>query len=204
MDINLAGRSASEVYAHVVQLIVPRPIAWVLSDHEDGRFNLAPYSYFNAISGDPPLIMLSIGKKPDGKHKDTRVNIERRRDFVIHIPHRELLDAVNESSATLPASISEVEQLGMKVIPFAGSRLPRLEICRVALACVCYDIIEIGAAQQAVIFGRLDSIYIDDGLISLAPGGRIKVDAAKLNPLARLGANEYAALGEIIPRKRPE
>jgi flavin reductase (DIM6/NTAB) family NADH-FMN oxidoreductase RutF len=63
-----------------------------LSENENGGFNLAPFSYFNAVSSDPPLLMLSVGKKPDGSPKDTRVNIEQRSRFVIHIAHRELVD----------------------------------------------------------------------------------------------------------------
>ena len=128
-----------QVYFTLTQALVPRPIAWVLSENADGGLNLAPFSYFTAISSDPPLLLISTSRKPSGEPKDTRVNIEARDDFVVMIPHRELLEAMNASSATLPAGVSEVERLGLDTVPFEGSRLPRLAGCRLAFACRRYQ-----------------------------------------------------------------
>ena len=90
MHMDMSTMTPAEVYATLTQVVVPRPVAWVLSDNGDGGWNLAPYSYFNAISSDPPMIMLSLGRKPDGCDKDTRVNLAERGEFVVHIAHREL------------------------------------------------------------------------------------------------------------------
>ena len=113
MVIDLSALKPAQVYFHMVQTLIPRPIAWVLSETEQDKYNLAPFSYFNAVCSDPPLIMLSVGKKPDGRLKDTHVNIEQHKDFIIHIAHRDMLQDLNASSATLDASISELEQLGV-------------------------------------------------------------------------------------------
>ena len=113
MILDLSELKPAQVYFHMIQTLIPRPIAWVLSEIEQDKYNLAPFSYFNAVCSDPPLIMLSVGKKPDGSFKDTRVNIEQRKDFVVHIAHREVLDELNQSSATLAADISELDQLGL-------------------------------------------------------------------------------------------
>jgi flavin reductase (DIM6/NTAB) family NADH-FMN oxidoreductase RutF len=203
MDIKLSELSANQVYATMTQALIPRPIAWVLSENEDGGFNLAPFSYFTAVSSKPPLIMLSVGKKPDGSPKDTCANIEARGDFVVHIAHRDMLMPVNDSSATHPAGFSEVDALGLQLTPMEGSRLPRLADCRLAMACELYRIQEIGEVPQALIFGRVNSIYVDDAVGERDEKGRYRIHAGRLDPLARLGAGEYHGFGEIIPLGRP-
>jgi flavin reductase (DIM6/NTAB) family NADH-FMN oxidoreductase RutF len=204
MILDLSELKPAQVYFHMIQTLVPRPIAWVLSEIEKGKYNLAPFSYFNAICSKPPLIMLSIGKKPDGSFKDTRVNIEQRRDFVVHIAHREMLQDLNQSSATLAADVSELDQLGIKTSSFAGSRLPRIKACKIAYACECYEIHELGSTPQSIIYGRVRHIYIDDDITSTSDKGRLKVHADRLEPVARLGADEYMGFGEVISLARPK
>ena len=204
MILDLSELKPAQIYFHMVQTLIPRPIAWVLSETETGSHNLAPYSYFTAICSNPPLIMLSVGKKPDGSFKDTRVNIEKRRDFVVHIAHRELLEDLNQSSATLAANVSEVEQLGIETTAFPGSRLPRIEACRIAYACECYEIHELGRTPQSIIYGKVNHIYIDDAITSTNDKGRIKVHADKLEPVSRLGADEFMSFGQLICLSRPE
>ncbi len=204
MILDLSKLKPAQVYFHMIQSLVPRPIAWVLSEIEQEKYNLAPFSYFNAVCSNPPLIMLSVGKKPDGSFKDTRVNIEQRKDFVVHIAHRDMLEDLNQSSATLDADISELDQLGIETAGFAGSRLPRIRACKIAYACECYEIHELGSAPQSIIYGRVNRIYIDDDITSTSEKGRLKVHADKLEPIARLGADEYMSFGEVISMPRPK
>ena len=91
MYIDFGKMTAQQVYITMTQTIVPRPIAWVLSENPDQSLNLAPYSYFNAVCSDPPLLMISAGVKPDGATKDTRDNIRDRKEFVVHIASRPFL-----------------------------------------------------------------------------------------------------------------
>ncbi len=204
MILDLSELKPVQVYFHMIQTVVPRPIAWVLSEIKPGKYNLAPFSYFNAVCSNPPLIMLSVGKKPDGSFKDTRINIEQRKDFVVHIAHREMLQDLNQSSATLDADESELDQLGLETTEFEGSRLPRIKDCRVAFACTCYEIQELGDTPQSIIYGEVSHIYIDDEITSVNEKDRLKVHADKLDPIARLGANEYMTFGEIIKLARPK
>lgn len=204
MQIDFSQLSASGIYFNVIQTLVPRPIAWVLSENSNGSFNLAPFSYFNAVSSNPPLLMISVGKKPDGSHKDTRINIEARKDFIVHIPHRGLLSEMNESSATLPAGVSELDRLGLETESMEGSRLPRIKDSHIAFVCECYEIHEIGNTPQSMILGEIKSLYIDDEVSSKDAKGRVKVDISKLDPVSRLGASEYMGCGEIIKLHRPE
>jgi flavin reductase (DIM6/NTAB) family NADH-FMN oxidoreductase RutF len=203
MIIDLNDLSTTDTYFAMTQAIVPRPIAWVLSENSGGDYNLAPFSYFNAVCSDPPLIMVSLGKKPDGTPKDTRVNIEARRSFVVHIAGVEQLEHLNASSATLPAGESEIAHLGLELAEFPGSRLPRLADCRLAMACELYQVLELGPVPQALIFGRLIHLYLADDVAGYDPKGRLKIHAERLNPLARLGAREYFAGGEVITLARP-
>lgn len=203
MNIDLTSLSAGQVYFHMLQTLIPRPVAWVLSENKSGSYNLAPFSYFNAISSDPPMIMLSIGKKSDGTHKDTRVNIETRHDFVIHIAHTQMLEALNQSSEELAANVSELEKLELETTGFEGSRLPRIKSCRIAYACRFHGIHEIGNTPQSVVYAEVNQIYVDDTIITVKDDKRIVVDADKLEPISRLGANQYMKFGEVIPLKRP-
>ncbi|NNJ94055.1 MAG: flavin reductase family protein [Halobacteria archaeon] len=204
MILDLSELKPAQVYFQMIQTLVPRPIAWVLSEIEENKYNLAPFSYFNAVCSDPPLIMLSVGKKPDGSYKDTRVNIEQRRDFVVHIAHRDVLQDLNRSSATLDADISELDQLSIETTELEGSRLPRIKACRIAYACECYEIHELGSTPQSIIYGRVHHIYIDDAITSTNDKGRLKVHAHRLEPIARLGADEYMSFGEVISLGRPK
>lgn len=203
MDINFSELSATRIYHTMTQALIPRPVAWVLSENDGGNFNLAPFSYFNAISSDPPLIMLSVGKKPDGELKDTRANIIARKHFVVHIAHREMVEQVTQSSASFASGVSEVEELGLSLVSFAGSILPRLAGCRLAMACELYRVEDI-TASQALILAEVKSIYVDDTAIVKDENGRIKIQAQAIDPISRLGGNEYGLLGDVVSITRPK
>lgn len=204
MNIDLSQLSTSEVYFSMIQTLVPRPIAWVLTENSQGRFNLAPFSYFNAVSSNPPLMMISIGKKPDGSDKDTLVNIQQRQNFVIHIPSRDQLEVMNQSSATLPEEVSEVDEFNLETVNFDGFSLPRLKQARIAYGCQCYQIQQIGNTPQSMVLGQITQLYIDDEVIDIDSKGRFKLDTIKLDPVGRLGASEYMACGEVLKLRRPQ
>ncbi|MFT5218700.1 MAG: flavin reductase (DIM6/NTAB) family NADH-FMN oxidoreductase RutF [Planctomycetota bacterium] len=204
MIIPFEGLSPNKVYFTMIQTLMPRPVAWVLSENPDQSLNLAPFSYFNAICSDPPLIMLSIGLKPDGSPKDTRLNIEAAKDFVIHIAHREMAATVTRTSATLPREVSEIEEAGLATCEFPGSRLPRLADCRIAYACTLHELREIGNASQALVIGEVKQVYIDDAVTETDAKGRMQVLAEKVDPIGRLGGGEYTTFGEKLNIPRPE
>lgn len=203
MLIDFDSLTPGQRYFHTIQTLIPRPIAWVLSEHGNGSLNLAPFSYFSAVCSDPALIMFSVGKKAPGEEKDTRANIEARKQFVIHIPSMPQVEVMNESAAVLPADISEIEKLELETITFGDFPLPRLKDAKIAYACELHALHELGNARQAVIYGEIKQLYLDDDIIEHLANDRIKVDATKLNPVARLGANEYASLSDVITLKRP-
>ena len=204
MFIDFEGMNPTDAYHTLTQTVIPRPVAWVLSENPQGDYNLAPFSFFTPITSNPPLLMFSVGRKPtDNAFKDTRVNIEERRDFVVHIAHRELAGAMTETSRTLPHGESELANLGLELTELEGSRLPRLKDCRVALACELYDIKEIGAAPQSLVFGRIKGVYVSDDAVHHDDKNRLKIDGAKIDPLGRLGGSEYVTFGDVLKIPRP-
>lgn len=204
MLIDFDGLPATQAYHTMTQTLIPRPVAWVLSENPEGDYNLAPYSFFTAITSHPPLLMISAGKKPTtGDSKDTRVNIEQRRYFTVHIAHRDLAEVMTESSRTLPHGESEVTRLGLELAEIEGFPLPRLADCRIAMACELYEVQEIGEAAQSMIFGKILKVYVADEATGQDDKGRLVVDAAAIDPIGRLGANEYVTFGDIVTIPRP-
>ena len=201
MHIDMSDLSPMQCYATMTQTVIPRPVAWVLSENDNQSWNLAPFSYFNAVSSDPPMIMLSIGLEPDGAIKDTHINIEARKEFVINIAHREMAEPMTLSSASMDPNVSEVDALDLALAPMPGTRVPRLADCRIAYACEFTEIKMI--KTQAIFFAELKHLYLDDAVVGEDAKGRLSVKAAEVDPLGRLGGGEYVGAGEIIFVKRP-
>ena len=202
MHIDLSALSPVQCYALMTQTIVPRPIAWLISENSDKTYNLAPFSYFNALSSDPPMIMVSIGLKPDGEKKDTRINIEQRKHFVVNIAHKEMAEALTASSASMAPGVSEIDELSLDTCPMPGSSVPRLTDCRIAYACELDSIHMI--KDQAIVFARLSDLYIDDSVAGEDEKGRLKVSADAVDALGRLGGGEYVTAGKTVSIQRPD
>ena len=203
MFVDLSQLSSNRIYHMMTQSLIPRPVAWVLSENDNQSFNLAPFSYFSAVSSDPPLLMLSIGEKPDGSEKDTRVNIRERSHCVIHIAHREMAEAVTESSRSLPAGESELDRQDLPLAEFNDFSLPRLKDCRLAMACELFRIESI-TEKQTMILVEVKQVYLDDNIVEQDESGRMIIHADKIDPLARLGGNDYGVLGDFISVARPK
>ena len=202
VNIELSGMSSTAVYHLMTQTVIPRPIAWVLSTNDDKSLNLAPFSYFNAVCSDPPLCMLSMGKKPNGNTKDTVTNLGEEAYCVVHITHAEQSDVVTATAATLEYGESEVEASGIKLVEHKQWPIKRIADCPIAYLCKVHSTQELGNAPQQIVFVEIIEMYIDDQVVD-QKNNRIQVDALKVNPLARLGASQYASLGEVFTRSRP-
>ncbi|MGB7297866.1 MAG: flavin reductase family protein [Burkholderiaceae bacterium] len=194
--------SPASAYATMTQTIIPRPVAWVLTDSGEKNYNLAPFSYFNGLTNDPPMIYLSIGLSPEGGIKDTRINIERDKHFVVNIAHRELAETMTKSSATMPYGDSEVDLLGIELAPMPGSDLPRVAACRLAYACEFVELHMI--KSQTIVFAELKHLYVDDSACDKDSKGRLKINAQTVDPLGRLGGGEYFTAGDVVSIDRPK
>lgn len=204
MIIDMGALSAADRYITLTQTVLPRPIAWVLTENRDKSLNLAPFSFFNAVCSEPPLLMLSVAQQPTGYKKDTLANIEAGAEFVVNIASVSQLSALNQTSATLPYGASEIKAGDIALQQIDNFSLPRVADCKVAMMCKTYEIKYIGNREQALIFGEVMTIFVDDDCIGKDSKQRPKILAQKLQPLARLGAGEYATFGKILTLARPD
>lgn len=209
MLVDLEGMSAASVYHLMMQVVVPRPIAWVVSDNGgDGssRWNLAPFSYFNAVASDPPTVMFSVGaSRRDTAStlgmKDTLSNVTARPEHTIALPSRHQLDAVEATSADVPTGASEFALAGIE--PFAWDwPVPMPSGVRAALGCTVDRIVPVADGSQHVVLARVHRVWLDDAVVTEDAKGRTRIDATLLDPLLRLGAGEYAAMGPTARAER--
>lgn len=196
MLIQANEKKASELYHLMTQMIVPRPVAWVLTENESKNYNLAPFSYFNGVSSDPPILMFSAGMKRSGPKKDTVLNIEKKKYFVVHIASVEHAETVTSSADELEYGESEIEKLGLKLVSEQGWVLPRLEIAKIAILCSLDQIIEVGTKPQHLILGEIQSLWISQD-VAAQEGNKIIIDPKQLDPLARLGRSRYARINPL-------
>ena len=205
------GLSVMERYLLMTQAVIPRPVAWMLTENEGesgsgvgGRrsFNLAPFSYFNALSSDPPLVGVSVTEKPEGGEKDTLLNVRRTGMFAAHIAPMGMLEELNASSAGLPYGESEVERLGLKTELFGDFGLPRVAGCPAVFGCDLHQEVRLGPTQ-VLILGEVRLLYAAEEVLEKDAKGRTTISAEKMNPVARLGAGNYAGLGKFAVLKRP-
>ena len=211
MKVTFENLTPNQRYHLITQTIIPRPIAWLLSENRDHSLNLAPFSFFAPICSDPVIFMVSIGRKTTEEGvvpKDTLLNLTEGRPCVVHIANCHQLDMLNSSSSTLEYGQSEIEQYGIEVKQVEGWPLPRIENCPIAGVGKMSSVVSIGHQDQQVVFIELTELFIDDHTVKAAPTSenaeRITVDAKAVNPLARLGAGDYAALGDILSATRPK
>jgi flavin reductase (DIM6/NTAB) family NADH-FMN oxidoreductase RutF len=184
-------------------IVCPRPIAWVSTVSSTGIVNLAPFSYFNAVSSDPPCVMFAPnGAAPDTR-KDTYRNVCEVAEFVVSLVSEALAAPMNETSASFSFDVDEFEQCGIEAAPSRLVQPPRVAASKAALECRVCALLELprgkDGRQSHVVVGEVVGIHIDDSVIVDGV-----VDEARLKPLSRLGAFNYATLGQILEIPRPD
>lgn len=186
-------------HAPLKAIVAPRPIGWISSLATDGTANLAPYSFFNMVSEAPPLVMFSsVGRK------DSVANIEATGEFVCNLATLDLIDAVNLSSAPLPAGESEFATFGIATAPSRLVKPPRVAQSPCALECAYVETIRPRGrngreSDCLMVIGEIIGVHIDDG--ALVDG---RVDIARLHALARCGYLDFAPVDRLVERVRPK
>jgi len=202
MQIDPSTLSARDGYFLMISAIVPRPIAFVTTQGRDGRTNAAPFSYFTGVSSSPPSLLICSGRRRDGL-KDTERNVLETREFVVNVVVDEMMSAVVIAGTDHPPEVSEIDLAGLQVAPGVKVAAPRVLSSPVSLECRLLQSIDV--AGSAVIAGEVVWMHVRDDLLQASPQAAIPViDPAKLKPIARLGGDLYARLGEIfeLPRRR--
>ena len=192
MEIEAQSLNPAQAYKLMMGLVVPRPIAWITSLDEEGRINTAPFSCYTCVGKSPPMVAVSIGRK-DGDLKDTAHNIRTGGEFVLNVVTVAAAEPMHNTSTEYPPKVSEVEELGLEVLPYRIVKPPRLAISPINLECRMHQYLELGINNDGLLIGEVVHFHIKDDLIS---DGKISTQA--LNPLARLGGPSYATLGEYI------
>jgi flavin reductase (DIM6/NTAB) family NADH-FMN oxidoreductase RutF len=185
-------------------LVAPRPIGWISTVARDGTVNLAPFSFFNAVASEPPMVMFCSGgaARADGR-KDSHKNAEETGEFVANIVPFALREAMNASSASLAPEIDEFTVAGLEKLPSRLVRPPRVKGAPAHLECKTERVIELpsraGAPPNVVVFGLVVGVHIEEDAIV---NGR--VDVLKYRPVARLGYFDYTAVGEVFSMVMPD
>jgi flavin reductase (DIM6/NTAB) family NADH-FMN oxidoreductase RutF len=192
IDVTPDRLSAAESYKLLVGIVVPRPIAWVTTRHEDDRINLAPFSCYTFVSSDPPMVAVSVGRR-GGMPKDTARNAQRTGEFVVNVVDEALVEPMHLSSAEHPADTSEAEIHGVALAPSVTVSTPRVAAAPIALECRLDQVIPFGRLKTDLLIGEVMLFRIADALYRDG-----KVDSIGMRPLARLGGPNYARLGEIL------
>ena len=179
-------------------IVAPRPIGWISTRAPDGRVNLAPYSFFNAFNSVPPI----VGFSSEGC-KDSASFARDSGEFAANLVSRDLMQAMNQTSASLPRGDSEFIHAGLAMAPCRLIKAPRVAEAHAALECRVVEIVPLKSARgepidSYLVLGEVVAFHIDDALIR---DGRF--DTAAAQPLARCGYQDYAVVESLIALARP-
>lgn len=187
MDIDIEALGARDRYKLLAGLIVPRPIALVTTVSPNGVMNAAPFSMFNMLGEDPPLVLVSINRRDDESRKDTAVNIRRTGEFVVHMTDEPMAQKMHRCSDVLPIEVSELAHAGLTPMPSQRVAPVRIAEAPVALECTVYELLE--TASREIFLGQVRWLHVRDGLVDPATC-RVNLDAYL--PIARMGGWLYA------------
>lgn len=202
MLLDFSKLEPKHAYAWMTSAIAPRPIAWVSTISAEGKTNLAPFSFFNGVTSNPPSLMFVPVNTRHGTPKDTVRNIQEVPEFVVHIVNGALAEQMNATAAMLPYGDSEFEAFSVASAPSSTVKPPRVAAAPVAFECSLLSIVPVGEGPLAasIVIGRIHCAHIADEILD-AEG---RIDVVKLDPIARLGGESYSRLGERFEIKRPD
>jgi flavin reductase (DIM6/NTAB) family NADH-FMN oxidoreductase RutF len=178
-----------QIYNLLIGLVAPRPIALVTSMNEQGQLNAAPFSAYNYLCTDPPVVGLGVTDRPgsDFVPKDTARNIRRGGEFVVNVVTEDLAKAMNVCATDFPAEVNELEMAGLETAPSSVVKVPRIRQAHAALECVEHATIEIGRSR--IVLGRVVAMFVEDEFVDLA-GPYIKSE--ELHAIGRMnGLGSY-------------
>ena len=183
MEFDFDALAAADRYKLMVSTIVPRPIAWVVTQNEAGLVNAAPYSFFQGVGGDPPLITISIEGRPGGGLKDTAANIARSGQFVVNLVSDAMTKAMVVTAIDFDPNVSEVTEAELTTLASTRIAPPRIAESPVAFECERYQTVELPHDRHLVI-GRILMMHIaEENMENVA---RLYVDTPKLDLVGRM------------------
>ena len=182
--------TSENIYKLLVSTVVPRPIAWVTTQDVDGTVNAAPFSFFNAVSGNPPVVVFGIGGREPGDIKDTGDNIRRTGQFVVNLVSNALAEQMNITAIDFPKQVNELAEAGLNIASSSKVRPPRIAESPVSFECERLVVVEVGV-DRAVVLGKVVAIHVADQFV-LDPV-RCYIDTPNLDLIGRMhGRGWYA------------
>jgi len=194
MQYAVSDVSHHERYKILTAFVLPRPIAWVTTLGPTGVVNAAPFSFFNVFAEDPPLVMFAVNKRPDGRIKDTWVNIKRSGEFVVNLTDEPLARAMHDSSGDFPPEIGEPGYLGLTLEPSVDVKPPRLADAPWSMECRTWQVINVKDDRQLVI-GEGLRFHIRD---ELWDPKAMRVHTDKYHPIGRMFADRYCRTDDRV------
>ena len=184
-----AAMRKADSYKLLASVILPRPIAWVVSRDAAGGVNAAPFSFFNILSADPPLVAIGFSPAPDREGKDTLANIRERREFVVNLVPEDLAEAMNVTATNAPRGVDETRLAGRELEKCEVVDVPRIARSPVALECKLFEVIEPGGSST-IVLGKIVQVHVRTSAFSNLE--RLHIDPAQLRLIGRMhGAGGY-------------
>lgn len=198
--VDPAAAPGSTSYKLLIGSVVPRPIAFVSTTSLDGVHNLAPFSFFNAICGDPPMVCFSTAHRDP--RKDTYVNIQTTREFVVNIVSEEIAEQMNIASGEYALGVDEFEKSGLTPAPSEVVRPPRVLESPVNMECRLVQILDLSTRPRgaSMIIGEVVRFHVDDRIID----ENFHIDPEKLRAIGRMGGNDYSRTRDRFEMVRPK
>ncbi|WP_299093560.1 flavin reductase family protein [uncultured Metabacillus sp.] len=200
LSIDPAKNTERENYKFLTGSIIPRPIAFVTTSSKDGVLNGAPFSYFNIVSSNPPMISISI-QRSEGRQKDTARNIIDSKEFVIHIVDEQNVEKINKTAASLPPDQSEIELAKLTPVESEKISVPGVKEAKIRIECILEQSLELGGLDAPgcdLIIGKVVQFHIEENLYEKG-----RIDPKGLAAVSRLAGTNYAKIGEIFSIERP-
>ncbi|PKR78370.1 hypothetical protein CEY16_01025 [Halalkalibacillus sediminis] len=201
ISINAASLNKKENYKLLSGSVIPRPIAFVTSMDSEGTLNAAPFSFFNVVSAEPPMIAFSVGRVDGKMAKHTSRNILKNKEFVVHIVDETILHEMNQTAAPYEDGISEVDKVNLTSIDSEKVTVPSLKEPKIRMECRLSQSIPLGkdgVYSNDLLIGEVLCYHFDEAVYE---DGKIIAEA--LNPVARLAGPNYANLGNYQTIARP-
>ena len=201
MIINPSEHEYNNIYKLMIGCIVPRPIAFVSTISPEGIRNLAPFSFFNGVCSNPPIVLFSTVIRKDGKHKDTLNNIEATKEFVVNIVSEDFAEKMNICSTEFPPEVDEFKQSGLTPIPSDLVKPPCVKESRINMECKLVQIVHFGTESGggSTVFGEVLCFHVADELFD-----NFKIDPDKLHPIGRMGGPTYTRTTDRFDLVRPK
>jgi flavin reductase (DIM6/NTAB) family NADH-FMN oxidoreductase RutF len=190
---------ARERYKLLVSTVTPRPIAWVVSQDLHGVINAAPFSFFNAFAGDPPVVGIGIGSRKPGQAKDTRANIRETGQFVVNLVSEENAEQMNITAIDFDPQVDELAKARLTPVPSTHVKPPRIGESPVAMECELMQIVELG--ENGLVLGRVVAMHVRDNLVLDAE--KHYIDTPNLRLIGRMhGGGWYARTSDLFDLPR--